>query len=66
MKALTSIKAQAGKIKENIIEIYTMLLIVIGVPAVVYALWGWRIALLAALLDHVLIGLLYIKYGAKN
>lgn len=54
-------KALAGAVKENGIEIYTFLLLALGVPAVAYVYYDWRAALAVFVVSQIGIGFLALR-----
>jgi len=65
MKIFTFIKAQAGKVKENALEIYAYLFVCFGLPLIALIYIDWRAALTVFILLQATIGVLAIVRGAK-
>jgi len=63
MHILRLIKAQAGKLKDNITELYTLLLIVVGLPAVAYIYIDWKLALTVFILVQIALGFFSLRFG---
>lgn len=61
MKILRKIKAQAGKVRANATELYTLALIAVGIPAIFYLQHGAEAAFAVMVLIHVGLGLLSLK-----
>ena len=61
MNIITRLKAQAGKLKANITEVYTMVLITIGLPAIAYIYIDWKAAVTVCILAQLVIGILAIR-----
>lgn len=66
MKVLNSIKAHAGKIKEDAVEVWTMALITVGIPVIAYIFVGWKWAFVAFVVTQITVGLLSLHFGDKN
>lgn len=49
------------KIKENIIEYYTLVLLVLGLPLVAFVYLDWRAALAVFVLVQIVLGLLVVR-----
>lgn len=60
MKITDTLKAQAGVIKANFTEWYTLLLLIIGVPAIVYIYFDWKAALATSIVIQATLGVLAV------
>lgn len=63
-KTLRTVKAQAGRIKANGVEVYTTLLIVAGLPFIAYIYAGWKPAVTVTIIVQTALGMVSLR-GAK-
>ena len=60
MKVFTVIKAQAGKVKDNALEIYAYIFISFGIPAILFIYIDWRAAVSSFIIIQAIIGALAV------
>lgn len=61
MNIFTSLKAQAGKLRSNFTEVYTYLLIALGLPLVAFVYVDWKAALAVFVVSQIVIGFLALR-----
>jgi len=66
MKIITFIKAQAGKVRDNALEIYAYIFISFGIPVIVYLYTDWKAALSTFIGIQALIGLFAIVASVRG
>lgn len=66
MKITTFIKAQAGKVRENALEIYAYIFVSFGLPLIAYIYIDWKASLTTFIIIQAIIGVLAIVATLKG
>lgn len=61
---MNRIKKLVQNIKDNAVDYYTALILVIAIPAVIATMFGWQIGLLVSFIIQVILGVFSLR-GSK-